>query len=90
MTLRGGVGPVRLRKVVAAAAALLLVGVVLSVTLYRDPAPQELPPRGMLSNEGPVAIITMPDYPITIVGPGGSSSPAPAGTASVELLGEPR
>ncbi|MDO8836155.1 MAG: hypothetical protein Q7V01_11190 [Vicinamibacterales bacterium] len=79
------------RRVFAAAAALLLVGVVFSVTLYRDPEPlTPPPPRGMLSNEGPVTIIAMPGCPITIVGPGGSSSPVPAGTASIELLGEPR
>ena len=78
------------RRAFAAVGAVVLGGVVLGGALYWNPMRQAPPPRGTLSNHGSIIILAMPGDPITIVGPGSGSSPVPAGTASVELLGEPQ
>ncbi len=80
-----------LRAILAAGVAVLLLGAALSLPFRQAPEPQaQASPRGAMWNEGPVMIIAVPGDPITILGSGGSALPAPRGTASVELLGEPR
>jgi hypothetical protein len=80
-----------LRGVLATGIVVALLGAALIAPRWRAPESQApASPRGTLWNEGPVTILAMPGNPITIVGSGGTPSPVPAGTASVELLGEPR
>jgi hypothetical protein len=46
--------------------------------------------RGTISNQGDIIVITAPDRPITLIGSGSTAPPAPRGTASIVLLGEPQ
>jgi hypothetical protein len=79
-----------IRPAVAAAMGLLIVAVAIGGSMWwrgEKPVPA---PRGTITNEGDVIIITMPGSPITLIGPGAETSTVPAGTASVTLLGEPQ
>lgn len=78
------------RPAVAAIAGLLVVAVVIGGSLWWRAGKPVPAPRGTITNEGDVIIITMPGSPITLIGPGAETWRVPLGTASVTLLGEPQ
>ncbi len=86
-------GPTRRRpawplKALSAAAVLAIVAGVIGMTLWRtSPLPA---PRGTISNQGDIIVITAPDRPTTLIGSRSTAPPAPRGTASIVLLGEPQ
>ncbi|MCX6539483.1 MAG: hypothetical protein NT151_11215 [Acidobacteria bacterium] len=80
----------RVRLVLATAAAIGLVALVVGRPLWTpDPAPSAVP-RGELSNEGAIIIFSMPGSPTTLIGPNADALALPAGTVSIELMGEAR
>ena len=90
-----GAGAVRRRarwplRVLPAAAVVLIIGVAAGTTLWqRNPTPAPAP-RGTISNQGDIIVVTAPGRPVTLIGSSSTAPPAPHGTASIVLLGEPQ
>jgi hypothetical protein len=79
-----------MRPAVGAAAGLLILAVGIGGSVWWRTGKPVPAPRGQITNDGDVMIITMPGGPITLIGPGADMRTVPAGTASVTLLGEPQ
>lgn len=77
-------------RALPAAAVLVLVGVAVGTTLWRRNPPVAPTPRGTISNQGDIIVLIAPDRPITLIGSKSTAPPAPRGTASIVLLGEPQ
>jgi hypothetical protein len=78
-----------MRPAVVAATGLLIVAVAIGWSIWWR-GEKTSSPRGTITNDGDVIIITMPGGPTTLIGPGADTRNVPAGTASVTLLGEPQ
>ncbi len=75
-------------RALAAAASVLVAGVVLAALLWPWTNAPLSGPRGMMTNEGEIIVIKMADRPITLIAPNAMTSPVPPGTMSIVLLGE--
>ncbi len=72
------------------AAVVIVIGIAIGFSLSRPgPAPTRAP-RGTISNEGDIIVLTAPDRSITLIGTRSPAPPAPRGTATIVLLGEPQ
>ncbi len=81
---------VRLLEALPVAAVLVLIGVAVATSLWQRTAPPAPAPRGAISNQGDIIVVTAPDRPITLIGSSSTAPPAPRGTVSIVLLGEPQ
>ncbi len=72
------------------AAVVIAIGIAIGFSISRPgPAPDRAP-RGVISNEGDIIVLTAPDRSITLIGTTSPAPPAPRGTATIVLLGEPQ
>ncbi len=74
------------------AAVVIAIGIAIGLSVSRPrpgPAPSRAP-RGTISNQGDIIVLTAPDRSITLIGTTSPAPPAPRGTATIVLLGEPQ